>query len=186
MDILLKEKLKSYAGWLLAIILIIMAAWYISEFHYQLMLIQGDSMSPSFHHLQLVVLDKHSEEFSYGDVVAFRCAGLDAVLVKRVVACPGDTVQIVFLNEMSSNGQDTSELGALNVKKGGILLVNGEINTVYGREAVFDYAGIAEKELKLGKGEYFVIGDNVAESKDSRYQSIGTVRVEDIIGKVLE
>lgn len=130
-------------------------------------------MSPSFHNLQLVILDKHPEVFTYGDVIAFECEGLDAVLVKRVVACPGDTVQIVVWPEQDND-----------CVAGGVLLVNGETSTVYGAEAVFDYAGLAAEPLVLGPGEYFVIGDNVAESKDSRYEEVGVVREESVIGRV--
>lgn len=33
--------------------------------------------------------------------------------------------------------------------------------------------------------QYFVIGDNIRESKDSRYEAIGFVDASDIIGKVV-
>lgn len=156
--------MKENAGCFLILALIIWAAWYISEFHYQLMMLQGDSMSPSFHHMQLVILDKDIETYTYGDVIAFRCEGMNAVLVKRIAACQGDTVVI----------------------DGGILYVNGEVSTVFPPEKVFTYSGIANEEIQLGESSYFVIGDNILESKDSRCQSIGIVRTEDIIGKVLE
>ena len=119
-------------------------------------------MAPSFHNMQLVLLDKHSREYSYGDVIAFRCEELDTVLVKRVAACPGDTVQI----------------------KEGVLFVNGAVSEVYGLAVSFEYAGLAEEKLVLGSDEYFVIGDNVSESKDSRYEEVGAVDAGDVIGRV--
>jgi len=155
---------KGSAGYIPALFLIIVTAWYVSTYHYQLMMIQGNSMAPLFHNMQLVLLDKQLESFSYGDVIAFQCDGLEAVLVKRVAACPGDTVQI----------------------KDGILLVNGAVSEVYGKDVGFEDAGLAEAEIVLGFEEYFVIGDNVAASKDSRYEEIGTVRAENVIGRVME
>lgn len=41
-------------------------------------------MSPSYHNMQLVILDKHSNSYNYGDVIAFQRDGLDSVLVKRI------------------------------------------------------------------------------------------------------
>lgn len=136
---------------------------YVSRFWYQLMLIQGDSMEPSYHSWQLVLLDKHTKRYDCGDVVVFRSEGLKAVLVKRVAAVPGDTVWIVD----------------------GILYKNGapaEDGLVNGR---LSYAGIAEEPLTLMENEYFLLGDNHEESRDSRYEEVGRVLTEDILGKVI-
>ncbi len=45
-------------------------------------------------------------------------------------------------------------------------------------------AGIAANEIKLGSGEYFVLGDNRNSSEDSRSANIGIVKTNMIIGKV--
>ncbi len=156
-------KNRKGVGYLPALFLIIALAWYISAFHYQLMMIQGNSMSPSYHNMQLVVLEKQPELFSYGDVIAFQCDGLDAVLVKRVAACPGDMVQI----------------------KNGTLYVNDVVSEIYPETMIFEYAGIVEEAILLDAGEYFAIGDNVAESKDSRYPEIGVVNGESVLGRVI-
>ena len=140
-----------------------MIAWYISANYYQLMLIQGRSMEPNYKHLQLVVLNKHHRRFSYGDVVAFRSEELSSVLVKRIAACPGDTVEI----------------------RQGTLFVNGEVSAVYPETGVFDYAGILDQPLTLQPGAYFLLGDNIAESKDSRYPEVGIVLEAFIYGYVI-
>ena len=147
----------------LCILAIFFLCFYISRFWYQIMLIQGDSMEPSYHSWQFVLLDKHTKQYDCGDVVAFQCDGLKAVLIKRVVAVPGDTVQIVD-GVLYRNGAPTEEG-----------LVNGSL----------DYAGIAEKTVTLGENEYFLLGDNYEESKDSRYEKVGCVLEEDILGKVI-
>ncbi len=125
------------------------------------MMIQGASMEPSFHNFQIVLLDKHGKEYSSGNVIAFRCEGLRAVLVKRIAAEPGDTVQI----------------------EEGILKVNDEVTPWYG-ETMFETAGFLEAPVSLQEDEYIVIGDNIAESKDSRYAEVGIVRKETILGRV--
>ena len=155
-------KLKEYVKWVITLILIMIVAWYVSNYHYQLMIIQGDSMYPSYHNMQVVVLDKHSDTYIYGEVIAFWCDGLEAVLVKRVVACPKDTVLI-------ENGR---------------LFVNGVESELFGRDTIFDYAGTAKTEVVLQNEQYFVIGDNVSESRDSRYEDVGFISLENIMGKI--
>lgn len=120
-------------------------------------------MLPAYHNWQLVVLDKRANDYRPGDVVAFRCEGLNAVLVKRIAAGPGDTVQIL----------------------NGTLYVNGEISRVYSEKGIFEYAGMLSDSLTLDDGEYIVIGDNIAQSRDSRYAEVGIVEADDIIGKLI-
>lgn len=120
-------------------------------------------MSPAYHNLQLVVLDKRDKSYQAGDVVAFSCGGLSSVLVKRVVAVGGDTVRI----------EDCT------------LYVNGEISTLYD-EGVFEYSGILRENQQLEEGKYIVIGDNIEQSKDSRYEEIGIISVDIIIGKIIK
>ena len=148
----------------LAVILVIGAAWFVSARYYQLLLIQGNSMQPSYHNMQLAILDKYSNDYEHGDVIAFRCEGLGCVLVKRIVACPGDRVVI----------------------EEGILYVNGENSRVLPVEFVFEYSGLADEEIMITEGCYFVIGDNIPESIDSRYPEVGCVDKSDIIGEILK
>ncbi len=121
-------------------------------------------MSPAFHDLQLAVMDRRADEFTYGDVIVFRCEGLSAVLTKRVAACPGDVVQI----------------------REGILYVNDSVSDVFSAERLFSYAGTIEQPMLLDGEQYFVIGDNIEESKDSRHREVGAVRAETILGKIYE
>lgn len=141
---------------------IVAACAYVSARWFRLMLIRGDSMLPAYHNMQIVVLDRHSREYRRGDVIAFHCEGFKAVLVKRIAACGGDRVQIAE----------------------GTLFVNGEASPLYEKGA-FDRAGCLEEEIRPAQGEYVVIGDNTAESRDSRDEAVGTIRAEEIIGKVI-
>lgn len=146
-----------------SISLIVIAAYYISKNWYQLALIRGESMYPAYHNMQLVMIDKWSGRYSYGDVISFQCDQLDSVLIKRIVACPGDQVVI----------------------KNGLLYVNNAVSGIFPEEYIFEYAGIAEDFIYLGANQYFVIGDNLKESKDSRYEDVGVVCEENIGGKII-
>ncbi len=120
-------------------------------------------MEPAFHSGQLVLLRKNFKDLQAGDVVAFRSEGLKGILIKRIAAGPGDTVEITE----------------------GTLYLNGVARTEAFEGKSIEFAGIAAEPVTLKEGEYFVLGDNVAHSKDSRYEEIGCVRQMDIIGKVV-
>lgn len=146
---------------LLALIIIFLSCYYISVNWFQFQLIQGSSMKPSYKEWQLVILNKMPKSLGYGDVITFYSPSLDAILVKRIVACPGDTVQITD----------------------NILYVNGTpSNTTL--NSPIHYAGIVETPLTLATNEYFVLGDNYDESIDSRYPEVGCILDENILGTV--
>lgn len=125
----------------------------------------GASMEPGLYNGQQVFINR----FVYllttpkiGDVVVFLPNGNENAhyYVKRVVALPGDSVEI----------------------QGGVLYVNDEESEwMKGRLAD---AGIAASRFVLGNDEYFCIGDDPDNSEDSRSANIGPVNETDIIGKV--
>ncbi len=147
---------------LLAVALIAGLALYISTYWYQFMLIQGDSMKPSYKNLSFAIVDKHSRDFGDGDVVAIRLEHLDTVIVKRIVASPGESVVI-------SDGR---------------LYVDGELSSHTFEVQIIDYSGLAEEMINLSDSQFFVLGDNYSESVDSRYTDIGLIDEADIIGKI--
>ena len=65
----------------------------------------------------------------------------------------------------------------------GVLYVNSVPYTKAELDKIAD-PGILENELTLEKDEYFVIGDNINNSEDSRSGNIGPVKADSIIGKV--
>lgn len=148
---------------ILVVLSILLLTGYLSKYHFQLALIQGDSMLPTYHNLQLVIINKHVKQPDYGDVIIFSCDALSTTLIKRVVAKPKD---MVYIEE-------------------NILYVNDAPSSVLPENAQISYAGTASSPLLLHEDEYFVLGDNYSESKDSRYSDIGPVKYEDIIGIVM-
>ncbi len=101
---------------------------------------------------------------SRGDVVVFLPYGNTNThyYVKRVVALPGETVQI-------SEGR---------------LMVDGVYIEPKDAYDFMSDPGIVEMPLKLGENEYFVLGDNRNSSEDSRSANIGIVKTNMMIGKV--
>lgn len=126
----------------------------------------GVSMEPELYNGQRVLINRYAYLLTSpkaGDVVVFLPNGNrnSHYYIKRVVAVPGDTVQII----------------------GGRLYVNGE-QVVDERYDKMAEAGIAANPLVLGTDEYFVLGDNRNSSEDSRSANIGPVRGRDILGQV--
>ena len=140
----------------------ILAAYLFSRYAFQLLLIQGKSMEPTYASFSLTLIDKRGSVPERGDVIFFNAPGLKSKLVKRVVGIPGDTLVI----------------------KNGHLWVNGDIPKAY-EDLLFDEAGLLQSEMTLKEKEYFVLGDNISESKDSRSAEVGVILEKDIIGKLI-
>ncbi len=124
----------------------------------------GDSMYPTLVNGQEILINRLSYnifEPKQGDVIVFKPNGNENAhtYVKRVIACPGDTVRIM----------------------NGMLYVNGEATEWYS-DSIAD-PGVASSELSVGADEYFVMGDNPNSSEDSRNANIGNVKTDAIVGK---
>lgn len=147
----------------LIIPLVILTAWYVSKYWIQIALIQGDSMLPAYHNGQLVLVSKYQKEYNIGDVILFRHPSLSAPIIKRIIAVPNDTIQI----------------------REGIVYVNNTPSSLIPAGQTLSYSGIANAAITLSENQYFVLGDNYTQSKDSRYPEIGCIPYSSILGKVL-
>ncbi len=125
----------------------------------------GPSMEPTLSAGQEILLNRIVYQFSSpdrGDVIVFHPNGNENthLYVKRVVGLPGETVQI---------------------KQGRLFIDGTQLAQDYSGELM--EPGIADNVITLGVEDYFVLGDNRAESEDSRSADIGVVTREMIEGK---
>ncbi|MEX2007928.1 MAG: signal peptidase I [Candidatus Spechtbacterales bacterium] len=159
-------------SWDLALVVIIVMLVVIAVrlFVVQPFFVRGASMEPSFHNGDYLLVDELSPRFSSvdrGDVVIFRFVSSGAssgeFYIKRVIGLPGETVR---------------------VEDGVVTVINGEHPEGFALEEPY-VAGetVGSAHVRLGAGEYFVLGDNRDASYDSR--SWGALSKEAVIGKVL-
>ncbi|MCR5641645.1 MAG: signal peptidase I [Lachnospiraceae bacterium] len=126
----------------------------------------GSSMENTLSNGDNLIIDKISYRFRAPErfeVVVFPYQyNEDTFYIKRVIGLPGERVRI-----------DTD----------GTIYINGEVlEEHYGREVILN-PGRASQEITLGEDEYFLLGDNRNNSEDSRFDDVGNVRGEDLIGR---
>jgi signal peptidase I len=148
--------------------------------------VDGDSMAPTLHNGEFLIVNKlvysevdveklsrflpfldagdspqrhvfHGPE--RGDIVVLRDPGQPNVdLIKRVIGLPGETIEIV----------------------NGTVFIDGQMLEEPYITSEWHYTGRA---VTMGSDEYFVMGDNRDNSKDSR--SVGPIQEDLIIGKAM-
>jgi signal peptidase I len=149
--------LKETAGTVLPAVLI---ALFVNVFVAQAMVVHRPSMQPNLHYDQRVMVEKVTYRLMHGprrgDVVVIDVPGEDEPLIKRVVALPGETVEV----------------------RGGRVFVDGQLQEEpwTTRQGGPDYPPTVMPPLHV-----FVLGDNRGSSRDSR--SFGPVSVDQIVGR---
>lgn len=123
--------------------------------------IYGMSMTPSLAEGN-IVLSVKSSEFNQGDIVSFYYN--NKILVKRVIAFPGDWV---------------------NIDEEGNVYVNKELlDEPYVTDKALGECDI-ELPYQVPDGKIFVCGDHRSTSIDSRSSTVGCVSEEQVVGKIL-
>ena len=157
---------REVLSWIVELVVVIGLAYVLVSFFGIRTNVVGQAMEQTLENDDDILVNKFAYIISkpkQGDVIVFLPNGnkKSHYYVRRVVAVPGDTVQI----------------------KDGALYVNDELYKESTDVASMEDAGIASDAVKLEKDEYFVLGDNRNNSEDSRYANIGNVKRDYIIGK---
>ena len=165
MVIEMKNILKEILSTSIYLLIVLLITYLIVNFVGQRTEVVGSSMESTLSDGDNLIVDKITYRFSNPeryDIIVFPFQyEKNTYYIKRIIGLPGETVQIV----------------------GQTILINGEpLEEAYGSTEM-KIAGVAEQPLKLGKDEYFVLGDNREVSLDSRRN--GPVPLSRIEGKLL-
>lgn len=160
---------RELLGMVVYIAFVIAAVWCIVTFVGQRTEVSGRSMYDTLDDKDSLWIDKLSyrmhdpERF---DIVVFPYQGGSVYYIKRIIGLPGETVRI---------------------DEEGTIYINDEpLEEDYGYETISPYMiGRAGENVLLGEDEYFVMGDNRNDSKDSRFESVGNIKREDLKGKAV-
>ena len=156
---------KEILSWVFYIAFVLVLTWVIITFVGQRTRVDGRSMMNTLHDGDNLIVEKLSYRFSDPkrfDIIVFPPTGKKEYYIKRIIGLPGETVQI------DENGN---------------IYINGELlEENYGKETIPN-PGRAAQPITLGDDEYFVMGDNRNNSKDSRSEEVGNVKRSQIIGR---
>lgn len=160
-----KSVIVELLRWFIWLLVLSGAAFLIVNFVGERTVVSGESMFPSLNNGDNLVVDKLSYHFMDPrrfDIIVFPFQyQKETYYIKRIIGLPGETVQI----------QD------------GKIYINGKLlRESYGNEAIRN-PGIASGTVTLDEDEYFVLGDNRNNSRDSREPSVGNILRSDIIGR---
>ena len=131
--------------------------------------VSGSSMEPTLSEGDNLIVDKISYRIhdpQRFDIVVFPMYDGEEYFIKRIIGMPGETVRIDHQGNIYINGELLEE--------------------DYGYETIEPgMVGRAFEGVTLGDDEYFVMGDNRNESEDSRFDIVGNVKREDLMGKAV-
>ena len=142
------------------LVVVAAAAILVANLWLPILQVTGTSMSPTLQEGQVLMASK-GHDFKTGDVIAFYYN--NKILVKRVIAMPGDWV---------------------NISDDGTVYVNDiAIDEPYLKEKALGDCNI-ELPYQVPESKIFVMGDNRSVSLDSRNTAIGCVSEEQVVGKI--
>ena len=154
--------------WVTDILVVIVLAMFFITFFCKQTKVVGNSMNDVLLSDDTVLINSLSYKISSPkrfDVVVFKKTAINGEkmeYIKRIVGLPGETIQItdgkIYVNDKPLKGFDFGES-----------IVN---------------AGLAKDKIKLEYNEYFVLGDNINNSEDSRANTIAKVKFDEIEGRV--
>ena len=161
-----KNFIDESIDWIKSIVVTFVIVVLIFTFVARTAIVNGSSMVPTLTNGDFLVLWSLFYTPKQGDIISANCDGLDEVIVKRVIAVGGQTVDIDF-----STGE---------------VFVDGELldepyinNLTLNDEGAFNYP------ITVEEGYYFCMGDNRQGSMDSRHPDVGLISRDDILGKVV-
>lgn len=157
--------------WIKAILIALVLAFVIRYFLFAPILVDGDSMMPTLHNKDRLIVNKIGYtigEPERSDIIVFHATS-DKDYIKRVIGLPGDSISYVD-DVLYINGEAVEEPYLDEYKKSATRLPFTQDFTL---KDVTGYDVVPENHV-------FVLGDNRQHSRDSRH--IGVIPYEEVVG----
>lgn len=154
-----KELLKTFLTYLGIILVVVL----IRIFLIDPVRVDGPSMNTTLKNGEIMILNKIV--YKRGNIKRFDIVVVDQgdkYIIKRVIGLPGETIEY----------------------KNNELYINGEkVKDPYPSTKTDNFSIEDVGHTKIPGDTYFVMGDNRADSLDSRYPSVGVIKKEKILGR---
>ena len=153
--------MKTFFREILITLTLAVVVFFIIQTTVQTFVVMGASMEPSLHDGQRLLVNKavyylNLSEPERGDVIVFKLTNRQTDYIKRIIALPGDTVEV----------------------KTGVVYVNGSpLKESY----IKNPPSYTMADLEIPEKSYFVLGDNRNNSNDSHHGWL--LPRENVIGK---
>ena len=157
-----RRALEAAFDWVSAIVVALAVLVLVMTFMFRVVGVDGESMLPTLHHMDRLVLSYGSADYVPGDIVVVD-RYTDEPLIKRVIAVAGDRISITDSYSVYVNGERLEEPYIQGVT------IPRDVKDV----------------MVVPEGCIFVMGDNRTISRDSRMDEIGMISVKDVVGKAV-
>lgn len=170
------ERQKKITTILFAILAVLLVLMFIFVFFCSPAMIDGESMQPTLHDGQIVMISRVNKNPQLDDIVIYKKPGESKKVIKRVVGVAGDTFYFSG-NAISASAhiikEGTSTSYSLSNEQYYFLASKFNNKKHSGKYAGYHYFTLLEDEI-------FTMGDNYNNSVDGR--NYGPIKVKDLIG----
>ncbi len=156
-----KSAMRETVEWIVTLAVAIVLALAIHRWVGQLVIVEGESMEPTLHNAERVLLGKleyRNTPPKRGDIVVLKYPGVKEDIIKRVIAVAGETI---------------------TVHNGSVYIDGIRLDEPYIMEPIEDET----EPTKVPDGTIFVMGDNRNNSMDSRSVSVGPIALDQVLGR---
>jgi len=149
------------------LIITLIVVFFVITFIVQPTTVDGQSMEPTLHHKDQLVLEKVSRWFvgyERNDIIVFPyLLEKDKYYIKRIIGLPGETITLldgyIYIDDKKLDNPAQLDL---IIEQGSVIF-----------------------PVVVPDNAYFVLGDNRNHSKDSRFTDVGFIKEKDILGKAV-
>lgn len=155
--------------WMESLIIALVAVVILFTFLFRVVTVDGTSMLPNLQSGDRLIVSSYSYKPQQGDIVVLkRTIGLPKPIVKRIIALPGQEVDIDDDSGIVSvDGKPLDESAYIE---------NGITHKPITSEQLLEFPQV------VPEGHIFVLGDNREVSEDSRFEAVGMVDERYIMG----